>query len=99
MKQKNRPHPAFPKIFAGGMHEVNRLARQRNHRLGDSRVLADFWEQAPCGTTFRLRQFKSGRAPSLDRPDKIKHWPARGTRLRVGYYEPLRLPAKPKDGY
>ena len=66
------PHPAFPEIFAGRMHDVNRLAFQRNHRLegprGRSRSCGS---KAPCETTPRLRQYKSGRAPSLDR-----HYPA-----------------------
>jgi len=55
------PHPAYPKIFAGGMHEMNRLAHQRNHRLGEPRGLggllgaSSMWSGSPL-TTVQIRQ-------------------------------------------
>ena len=57
----NFPHPAFPEIFAGGMHEVNRLASQRNHRLGEPRGIgrllgaSSMWNDSPL-TTIQTRQ-------------------------------------------
>jgi len=55
------PHPAYPKIFAGGMHEVNCLACQRIHRLGDPRGIgrlmgaSSMWNDSPP-TTIQIRQ-------------------------------------------
>ena len=43
------PHPAFPEIFAGGMHDLRRLAFQRNHRLEEPRGRGrSGGSEAPC---------------------------------------------------
>jgi hypothetical protein len=82
------PHPAYPKIFVSGMHEVNRLGNQRNHRLGEALGIrrlvgaSSMYNDSPL-TTIQFRQGPFAR-PALPgvltttNPSDSRSWPQHG---------------------